>query len=259
MPRKPGIFAQHKKEILQLKSKGVGDTEIATHLSEKYSIRVTKQNLAQSYEKYLKNRSSKPRKKAPKKRFRSASSNGQKNKLKSVPKTDPSETLESISNSHEVVDETLALRDRIPQIIIELEALLDAERMSGRFSPTECSILRGWAEALIALHPDTARTVFRSTFGGDFLTYREAFENALQAIRDANLASEFESRTCPDDEDTWLSLMKMNKAGREREEKERLRIELSHAKKLYPEAFNASELETINLTELLDPDKQPEG
>lgn len=53
--------------------------------------------------------------------------------------------------------------------------------------------------------------------------------------------------------------MEMSKKGREREEKERLRIELRAAKKLYPEAFDKSELETIDLTELLDPNKQPES
>lgn len=259
MPRKPGIFVQHKKEILQLKSKRVGDTEIAAHLSEKYSIRVTKQNLAQSYEKYLKNRSSKPRKKAAKKRHKSTTSKSKKKAPKGVAKSYPTEALESISNSPEEVAETLALRDRIPQIKMELETLLDAERMSGRFSPTESAVLRGWAEALIALHPDTARTVFRSTFGSDFSTYREAFENALERIRDGDLASEFESRARPADEETWLSFMEMSKKGREREEKERLRIELRAAKKLYPEAFDKSELETIDLTELLDPNKQPES
>lgn len=239
MPRKPGIFKQHQEEILALLKKNIGYTDIAEFLQEKYHIKATKQNLEQSHKRYLKKQSNNKRKKAPKKRSQSAPSKGNKKTPKGVAKRYPAEALESISNSPEEVAETLALRDRIPQIKMELETLLDAERMSGRFSPTESAVLRGWAEALIALHPDTARTVFRSTFGSDFSTYREAFENALERIRDGNLASEFDWRARPADEETWLSLMEMSKKGREREEKERLRIELSAAKKLYPVKFTA--------------------
>lgn len=243
MPRKLGIFTRYQSEILELISTGIGYTEIAEMLASKYGINVTKQNLEKSYKRYLKNCPRKTRKKQPKTRSKKVCAPAAGKEQHTVTKKYMPEALESIFNTPEEVVETLTMRERHVRIKLELEALLDTEAASGRFSAIDITQMRAWIGVLFVLHPDTARAVLKDTFGCDYSAYREAFENALKWISEKNLYSDFQTRALPADEETMLMFMEMKNERRAKQEKERRMAQLRRDMKRDPEAFKSTQLQ----------------
>lgn len=242
MPRKPGIFKLHQQEILGLISKGIGYTQIAEIFHDKYGIKVTKQNLEQSHKRYLKEQSKKKRKKSSPK----VSDKSHKTvppKASEVPtKKYPEEALESIVHTPEAVAETLSYRERLLSIQLELDALIDAEANSGRFSGSQVELLRGWSKALFAQDPDAAITVYRDTFGSDLLGYMNAFEGALKCIYAEGKYRAHETRARPADEEILLMFMEMEREQKERRERELLMAQALRDKAQFPELYEGVEI-----------------
>jgi hypothetical protein len=242
MPRKSGIFKQHQVEILELLKKKIGYTEIAEILRDKYGIKVTKQNLQQSHRRYLKTHSKKTRASS----FKKTVSHSSQNVTGGAGNSSLQDTLKSVVHAPDKVAETLAFRERLPRIQKELEALLDAEAASGRFSDPQLALLRDWAGALFVLHPDTARDVFKGTFGSEFAAYRNAFETALKTISEKKLYCAFESRARPIEEETDILLMEVIAVQLVEEERKRRTDELQRAMKRHPELFTGTEDKELN-------------
>lgn len=199
MPRKKGIFKLHQHEILGLLEQGIGYTEIAQILHENHGIKPTKQNLKQSHERYLKElpelKSVEAREGEPEKRRSKAA----KVVLKLARKC-PESTSKKVNSANMILE----LRARTKEIHLELIALLDSEEVSGRFSPSEVSLLRGWARVLLSLNPNTARDTFNICFGCDFMTYQGAMQDALEVISREQTDQKDEEFLRPSEEDEFL-------------------------------------------------------
>lgn len=242
MPRKPGIFKLHQQEILKLLNKNIWYTEIVEIFYDKYGIKVTKQNLEQSHKRYLKEQSNKTREKGHPKRADKSHKQVANNVPQAVTEKYPAEALESIFNTPESVAKTLALRERLPSIQLELESLLDAEANRGLFSDTQLDLLRGWAKALFTQDPDTALVVFRGAFGSDFLAYMHAFDDALKRIYSEGLHRAFETRARPASEEILLMDLRKERKRRARLKRERIITRALQHKKDYPDLYAGFEI-----------------
>lgn len=166
-------------------SEGIGYTEIAQILDEKHSVDATKQNLEQSHKRYLKRQSEGARKSATKKRRKKAPKVGSKGhpqqkspvaKKKSTNATDPN-----------------VARRQIAELFLELQALLDRELSTGRFSYMEAHQLKARSQLLFGLHPQTCLDVFQACHGRGFATYQDAIFEAIEKIGNDRLYESDES------------------------------------------------------------------
>lgn len=215
MPRKPGIFKRFQPEILQLHIDGVGYTEIAAILNEKYGVKVTKQNLEQSHKRYIKEQLNS----APKGTQNSGTNKHQSRRNRAGVKP-AIKRPDKASKGVKGVAQTLEFRELIKRVQLELVALLDAEEASGRFSPSEMSLLRGWSRVLLSQHPDTAGNTYRDCYGGDFSTYQAAVQDAFERIQKEQLYRANEDNVMLTDEEEFLRRLSLKMESEEAAEKQ---------------------------------------
>ena len=89
---------------------------------------------------------------------------------------------------------------------MSLEALLDCECASERFSELQVYQIRSWGQLLLTIHPETALATFEDCFGQGFEKYCNAVIKSLEVVKDGQLYNAQESLDLPFSETvTYLS------------------------------------------------------
>ncbi|WPJ95139.1 hypothetical protein SH580_17075 [Coraliomargarita algicola] len=193
MPRKLGIFKRFQTEILDLLSGGIGYTEIAAILNEKHGVKTTKQNLEKSHKRHLKEESKTAPKKVKKKTDKIRVIKSPEIRLNNLTEEERASLWQGAGN----LLQTYAYRRRVGDIKMSLEALLDCECASERFSASQMYQIRSWSKVLFAIHPETALATFEDCFRQDFEKYRKAVMKSLEVVKDEQLYNVHESLEIP--------------------------------------------------------------